>query len=125
MKDKITGKFDSVKQLEDAYKKLEVEFTKRCQKVAQLEKELLELKNKQLEKEQIITLLANEDFINDYILSSEIISNAVVSKYLSTLKSRNKINLLGSSGTVALYVDKKPTNLIEAKILADAIIKQS
>lgn len=125
MKDKITGKFDSVKQLEDAYKKLEVEFTKRCQKVAQLEKELLEIKNKQLEKEQIITLLANEDFINDYILSSEIISNAVVSKYLSTLKSRNKINLLGSSGTVALYVDKKPTNLIEAKILADAIIKQS
>ena len=125
MKDKITGKFDSVKQLEDAYKKLEVEFTKRCQKVAQLEKELLELKNKQLEKEQIITLLANEDFINDYILSSEIISNAVVSKYLSTLKSRNKINLLGSSGTVALYVDKKPTNLIEAKILADAILKQS
>lgn len=125
MKDKITGKFDSVKQLEDAYKKLEIEFTKRCQKVAQLEKELLEIKNKQLEKEQIITLLANEDFINDYILSSEIISNAVVSKYLSTLKSRNKINLLGSSGTVALYVDKKPTNLIEAKILADAIIKQS
>lgn len=125
MKDKITGKFETVKQLEDAYKKLEIEFTKRCQKVAQLEKELLELKNKQLEKEQIITLLANEDFINDYILSSEIISNAVVSKYLSTLKSRNKINLLGSSGTVALYVDKKPTNLIEAKILADAIIKQS
>ncbi len=125
MKDKITGKFETVKQLEDAYKKLEIEFTKRCQKVAQLEKELLELKNKQLEKEQIITLLANEDFINDYILSSEIISNAVVSKYLSTLKSRNKINLLGSAGTVALYVDKKPTNLVEAKILADAIIKQS
>ena len=125
MKDKITGKFDTVKQLEDAYKKLEVEFTKRCQKVAQLEKELLEIKNKQLEKEQIIAMLASEDFINDYILSSEIISNAVVSKYLSTLKNRNKINLLGSSGTVALYVDKKPTNLIEAKILADAIIKQS
>lgn len=125
MKDKITGKFETVKQLEDAYKKLEIEFTKRCQKVAQLEKELLELKNKQLEKEQIITLLTNEDFINDYILSSEIISNAVVSKYLSTLKSRNKINLLGSAGTVALYVDKKPTNLVEAKILADAIIKQS
>ena len=125
MKDKITGKFETVKQLEDAYKKLEIEFTKRCQKVAQLEKELLELKNKQLEKEQIITLLTNEDFINDYILSSEIISNAVVSKYLSTLKSRNKINLLGSAGTVALYVDKKPTNLVEAKMLADAIIKQS
>ena len=60
MKDKITGKFETVKQLEDAYKKLEIEFTKRCQKVAQLEKELLELKNKQLEKEQIITLLTNE-----------------------------------------------------------------
>lgn len=119
------GKFDTVKQLEDAYKKLEVEFTKRCQKIAILENEIEELKNKEVDNKQILALLTDEDFINDFILSNEKIANAVVSKYLKTLKGRNRINLLGSKGTVALYVDKKPTNLIEAKILADTIIRQS
>ena len=125
MKDKIMGKFDTVKQLEDAYKKLEIEFTKRCQKIAQLEKEIEIEKNKDVDREQLISLLSDADFVNDYVLTHEGVTGAVVSAYLKSLKGRNRINLLGSNGTVALYVDKKPTTLKEAKALAEVLISRS
>ena len=125
MKDKQMGKFTSVKQLYDAYLALESEFTKRCQKIAEQEKMLEELKKAStMDGIDARALLADDDFVNEYVLTDERIISAVVSAYLKTLKGKDRTSVLGSGGTVALYVSKKPTSLKEAKALADVIIKQ-
>jgi hypothetical protein len=122
MKDKQTGKFENGKQLYDAYCALESEFTKRCQKMAEMEKELEELKKNKTPS--LGEMLADTEFINDYILTNESIVSAVVGAYLKTLKNKNKISVLGTDGAVALFVSKKPSSLKEAKKLADVIIQQ-
>ena len=124
MKDKIMGKFENEKQLVEAYKKLETEFTKRCQKIAELEKEIERIKQEKSEKD-VSVMLSDSDFIDEFVLSNDKIVNAVISAYLKSLRNKNSVNVLGSNGTVALYVNKKPTTLREAKALADAIISHS
>ena len=122
MKDKALGKFETPQQLYEAYCALESEFTKRCQKMAQMEKELVELKNNK--SPNVSDILADEDFVNNYVLTNESIANAIVSAYLKSLKNKNKISVLGADGAVALFVSKKPSSLKEAKELADVIIRQ-
>ena len=123
MKDKQTGKFDSVKQLHDAYLALESEFTKRCQKIAELEMELEEAKSVKTSP-SVSEMLDDEDFINDSVLTNEKVVRAVVTAYLNSLKRKDKVSVLGTDGAVALFVSKKPTTLKEAKELADVIIRQ-
>ena len=123
MKDKQTGKFDSVKQLHDAYLALESEFTKRCQKIAELEKELEEAKSVKTSP-SVSEMLDDEDFIADSVLTNEKVVRAVVTAYLNSLKRKDKVSVLGTDGAVALFVSKKPTTLKEAKELADVIIRQ-
>ncbi len=124
MKDKQMGKFESVKQLYDAYCALESEFTKRCQKMAEMEKELEELKRKQTEVPDVKTLLSDGDFVKEHVLTNEQVVGAVVAEYLKSLNKKDKVSVLGSDGAVALFVSKKPTSLKEAKELADVIIRQ-
>ena len=113
MKDKQTGKFDSVKQLHDAYLALESEFTKRCQKIAELEKALEEAKSVKTSP-SVSEMLDDEDFIADSVLTNEKVVRAVVSAYLNSLKRKDKVSVLGTDGAVALFVSKKPTTLKEA-----------
>ncbi len=124
MKDKQMGKFENAKQLYEAYCALESEFTKRCQKIAEMEKELVAYKNQNTNLVDINKLLADEDFVREYVLTNENIIGAVVSEYLKSLKRKDRISVLGSDGAVALFVSKKPTSLKEAKELADVIIRQ-
>lgn len=122
MKDKM-GKFESEKQLYDAYCALESEFTKRCQRMAEMEKELEELRTNTASPD-IEKLLSDEEFVSEHILTNERIAAAVIAAYLKSLKSKNKVSVLGADGAVALFVSKKPTSLKEAKELADVIIRQ-
>lgn len=123
MKDKQIGKFANEKQLYEAYLALESEFTKRCQKIAEMEKELTALKNAKPQPD-IHELLSDMDFVKQYVLTNEQIVGAVVTAYLKSLKSKDRISVLGADGAVALYVSKKPTSLKEAKELADIIIRR-
>ncbi|MBO5224211.1 MAG: hypothetical protein J6C23_06850 [Clostridia bacterium] len=123
MKDKQMGKFENAKQLYDAYCALESEFTKRCQKMAEMEKELEELKNR-TSSPDVTELMKDADFINEYVLTNDQVSSAVVTAYLKSLKNKDRVSVLGADGAVALFVSKKPTSLKEAKELADVIIRQ-
>ena len=122
MKDKQMGKFENPQQLYEAYCALQSEFTKRCQKMAQMEKELEEAK--QNKTPSVSELLTDSEFINEYVLTNENVASAVVSAYLKSLRNKNKISVLGADGAVALFVSKKPSSLKEAKELADVIIRQ-
>ena len=122
MKDKQMGKFENPQQLYEAYCALQSEFTKRCQKMAQMEKELEEAK--QNKTPSVSELLTDSEFINEYVLTNENVASAVVSAYLKSLRNKNKISVLGADGAVALFVSKKPSSLKEAKELADGIIRQ-
>ncbi len=123
MKDKQMGKFENVKQLYDAYCALESEFTKRCQKMAEMEKELEELK-KRSTPSNVSELLSDSEFINEYVLTNDKVASAVVGAYLKSLKNKDRVSVLGADGAVALFVSKKPSSLKEAKELADVIIRQ-
>lgn len=115
----IREKFKTEEELFLAYKALEAEFTKRCQRLTALEKELKELregKNVEEEKNNLIAELLND----------ETVKNAIIAQYLKELALKKDLNRLSSStGYTAITPPKRPKNLQEAKELAQIMLKNN
>jgi predicted nuclease with TOPRIM domain len=120
------GKFSSPEALLKAYESLESEFTKRCQKLKDTEKENSDLKESFLDKARIETeaksALSDEVFLTENVFKNEEISQKIISKYLEGLSSNPAPNLLGSKGAAPLTPPKRPKSLEEAKKLAEVIL---
>lgn len=128
VKTSIYGKFDSLDKLLEGYKALEAEFTRRSQRVKELESKLNDLsahaQSEGVSAEQISAMMHTEDFIKNYILDDVEICAAVVENYLRGLDNMNATRTLGGRGGYTLLTPvAKPHTLLEAKRLAEKIVK--
>lgn len=115
----IREKFKTEEELFSAYKALEAEFTKRCQRLTALEKELKELREGRNEEEE------RNELVNQ-ILNDETVKNAIIAQYLKELSLKRDLSRLSSAtGYTALTPPKRPKNLQEAKELAQIIFKNN
>lgn len=109
-------KFKTQDELFSAYKALEAEFTKRCQRLTALEKELKELRDSRNEEKERGVLV--EELLND-----ESVKNAIIAQYLKELSLKRDLSRLSSStGYTALTPPKRPKTLQEAKELAEIML---
>jgi len=121
------GKFTSPETLLKAYECLEGEFTKRCQKLKDAEKENEGLRAAAADKGRRIAdakeILADESFLTDHVLTNEGISNRFITKYLEGLETGVVPRVMSSkNGSATLTPPKIPKSLEEAKRLADVIL---
>jgi len=121
------GKFTSPEALLKAYECLEGEFTKRCQKLKDTEKENADLKAVAADKSRRIAdakeVLADENFITDHVLTNEVIANRFIANYLEGLENGTVPRIMsGRNGSAALTPPKVPKSLEEAKKLAEVIL---
>lgn len=133
------GKFKSTQDLFEAYKNLEAQFTKKSQKLSELEKENLKADNtlavpalKQENLKEIKTgenyftkeELANDDeFLQQYILSNPHIKDEVFKQCLETVVKAPKL-ISGERGSeINIAVKKLPKSLEEARMEAEKIFK--
>lgn len=121
------GKFDSPESLLKAYEKLETEFTKRCQRLKDAEKENAQLKTDLADNARYenyaVAALSNEEFVASNILPRESIRRKVIDDYLILLNREGGTNVLRSdTGKSALTPPARPQSLAEAKRLAEMII---
>ncbi len=97
------GKFKDTEALENAYGSLQAEFTKRCQRIKELESELAVVKNT---KPQI----SKEDKIE------------IIKEYLGDIKAGKSTTVL-AGGQSVVSPPKKPKTVAEAGRLANEFIK--
>lgn len=121
------GKFESPESLLKAYESLEAEFTKRSQKLRELEKAneklSFDLADTERHNSYALAALECEDFVKQNVLTKESLKKAVIENYLEGIARGETVNLLGGGiGTGALTPPARPTSLSEAKLLADKII---
>lgn len=167
------GKFNDAKSLLEAYNNLEAEFTRKCQKLAEFQKEkeesaifnkydsldeflnsttdsdkykkeiteilateneLNNLPNKYQVAFNIVKLaesksaekLANQDFIDKYILNDEKIKEQIISNYLSTLNNISSTPKIISGNPTNVYFSpnpNKPKTLREAGEIFSKMLK--
>ena len=120
------GKFESPETLLKAYESLEAEFTKRCQRLKEFEKENTTLKESAADKGRIIedakSVLRDERFVAEHVLPDESITSRVITQYLENLNANGVPGLLGAgTGGAVLTPPKRPKSLEEAKRLAEVI----
>jgi len=120
------GKFESPETLLKAYESLEAEFTKRCQRLKEFEKENTELKESAADKARIVesakTVLKDDGFVTEHVLSDEGITSRVITQYLENINANGAPGLLGArAGGAVLTPPKRPKSLEEAKRLAEVI----
>ena len=108
-----------------SYKSLEAEFTKRCQKLKELEENNAKLENKLQElSHSAERVLEDEEFIESRVLRDSNIVNKIIAEYLSSLSNpRGAPTLSSNLGRSALTPVKKPKSLEEAKKLAEILFK--
>lgn len=112
------GKFKDAKSLLDAYNSLESEFTKRCQKLKELEKRL-EDKEKATPPSQD---LANE---NKPAVISDEVKTAVLKEYFSgVLGGRQSAIVLDGVGAGVKTPETRPKTIKEAGNLAKQILSK-
>lgn len=109
-----TGKFKSVEALMSAYLSLEAEFTRRSQRLKELEESKMNEASSQkcIEKEELLAAaLSNED-----------VRNAVVSEYLKTVTAGRSVPLM-VGGTPCAAPKSDPKSIKEAGALAKQFLK--
>ncbi|MCL2555669.1 MAG: hypothetical protein FWE03_01440 [Firmicutes bacterium] len=121
------GKFSSPEALLKAYECLESEFTKRCQKLKDAEKENTDLKALAADKGRRIAdakeILSDENFLVENVLNNDVIVNRFIVNYLEGLESGVVPSVMTArGGSAVLTPPKVPKNLEEAKRLADVIL---
>ena len=113
----LPEKFNSVEDLTEAYKNLEKEFTKRSERVSELQKQVeslnQELQQKQdLQQQEVspkeISEQEKEDIIKEFLLGVE--------------KSKSQA-LLSSGGQAVVAPPRKPKTLKEANLMAKFLLK--
>ncbi|MDY6367651.1 MAG: hypothetical protein SPL13_03935 [Clostridia bacterium] len=108
------GKFKDVKSLLQAYNSLESEFTKRCQRIKELEGAAASVKTEVSEQsagELKGTSDEKEEILKDYLKG--------------ILKSRQSAVLLGEAGVGVKAPADKPKTIAEAGMLAKEIFKKT
>ncbi len=106
----ILGKFKDVNALINAYNSLQSEFTKRCQRLKELEKEAESVKKDSAESrepedtEKIITPKQREEILRDYLKSVS--------------DSKQKAVLIDGAGVCVKTPVEKPKSIAEAGNLA-------
>lgn len=110
------GKFDTLQALLTAYASLEAEFTKRCQTMAQLQKEIDSLT---AEITQERRHKRNEEE------NAEKKKEEIIREYLISLPRNGAVAFMPHSSAVPLAPVKRPHTLKEAKELADYFIRRN
>ena len=122
------GKFNNPEDLLKAYESLEAEFTKRCQRLKDSEKENEAFRHaagdKSRKTEEAKALLVDDGFLSEHVFTDENITHKVISRYLEDLTASGRPRLLGAGkGAPALSPPKTPKSLEEAKRLAEIILR--
>ena len=110
------GKFKDVKALQDAYSSLEAEFTKRCQKIKELESAL-----KEVDKEKSPTTFVAEEKKKDVTQEEK---EKILKEYLSSVIGKKQQAIVMDGGGVGVKTPKsRPRSINEAGILAREIFE--
>ncbi len=117
----VLGKFKDVQTLMKAYSDLEAEFTRRSQRLKELEKENkadlkpdgVESKPSQKSEEELLTAA----------LGCERVKEAVIGEYLKSVSGRKEVPLVGGGGGVAAP-RTAPKSVKEAGRLAQEFLKK-
>lgn len=118
------GKFKSVKALADAYANLEAEFTRRSQRLKELEAEREKLP---AQAENGGPSAAKENISGDELLqaalSNEEVKSAVIGDYLKTVMQKKSVPLM--TGGVQIAAERQvPKSVKEAGMLAAQFFKK-
>lgn len=123
-------KFKNIESLLKAYENLEAEFTRKSQKLAELENLLSSststVENATAPAEPLITeqVLSDSNFIEKNILTNKAIVDRVINEYLKELcKSKAPKTIMYDSGLTALTPSAKPKTIAEAGMMAEKILK--
>ena len=141
---KSYGKFNSVESLLNAYNSLQAEFTRRCQRVKELERELNVVKTNDgvlkptvkaneenfVDEKSVVSadydnkeLEFNGELYNGNNELNDELKQKIIREYLNGIKSsKPKIPLTSGNGTAIISPPAKPKNLIEAGELAKQIL---
>lgn len=120
------GKFNSVKDLEDAYNSLQAEFTRKCQKLKALEEELTEGKQKILDNSntQDNPIYLKEDYAEQ--LDSFLQSYPLAKKYAKEISlevmNNKSLDLYQAYNNVLASKFKEPEELVKDKNFIDNYI---
>ena len=143
---KSLGKFKDTESLLNAYNSLQAEFTRRCQRVKELERELSVAKTNQsvlkptpktsVENTRSSSGVSAEPVDKDIEVKGEPNASAsevdltddvkrkIIREYLNGVKSsKPDISLISGNGTAIVSPPSKPKNIIEAGELALQILK--
>ena len=109
------GKFKSAEALLSAYNSLQAEFTKRCQRIKELEsvankESSLAVKDETTNSAQGITLLDKEEILKDYLIEVE--------------RGKSKAVVMGREGVGLKTPCNKPTTIDQAGQLAMEILNK-
>ncbi len=108
----LLGKFKDVNALLDAYNSLQSEFTKRCQRLKELEKMLETDKQSPISTQQV-----SEESTAKVITQEE--KDEILKDYLkSVLNSKQKAVLIDGTGVGVKTPSEKPKSIAEAGSLA-------
>jgi len=118
------GKFKDIQSLAKAYKNLQSEFTRKCQRLAELERSLGSAADNGEPPAPPQRLLEDGEFVERYILSNQAICDRVLEKYLRELiKSQAPATMSGVRGMMPLTPPAKPKTIYEAGKLAEKMFK--
>ena len=113
----LPEKFNSVEELTSAYKNLEKEFTKRCERVSQLQKQVDSLS--QTLTEQSNALQAEK--VPNQISEQE--KEEIIQEFLKGVVSSKSQAVLSNGGQAVVAPPRKPKTLKEANLMAKFLLK--
>lgn len=113
----LPEKFNSVEELTMAYKNLEKEFTKRCERVSQLQKQVDSLSQSLAEKSNQVP----EENVPKQISEQE--KEEIIQEFLKGVVSSKSQAVLSSGGQAVVAPPRKPKTLKEANLMAKFLLK--
>ena len=131
--DEDLGKFKSVQSLLTAYNNLQASYTKKCQRLSELEKDKTIEEKPQLDKnlteEQFDQFLsenieAQNKMVDKYVLSNQDVKNKIIQDYLQSLnKLSPPIVISGQGQRVSGTNTGTPSSMSEAKAMMENMFK--
>lgn len=117
------GKFKDIHSLLKAYDCLQSEFTRKCQRLAELEKRIGSADNEPSPAPPE-RLLEDSEFVERYVLSNREIADRVLENYLRELiKSQAPATSSFARGMMPVAPPAKPKSIYEAGKLAEKMFK--
>lgn len=120
------GKFCNAEALLKAYESLEGEFTKKCQKLSDLENKMLGISKEENEKSPPVPPvdLTDRVFIEKQILTNKVIVDRVISEYLRQISLNFAPKTIsGINGQMPMTPPYKPKTISEAGHMAQMILQ--